>query len=296
MRCNEFRKLLKAFLAEELSEKDRQPCETHLTSCEACLDVWLSQQQEAQNQNQAVGRLSESASHALTASIMQNTELDPCQASENLLCDLVDESLDLERKQLLTLHLESCRDCKKLAATLEALSGELALLAEVEPAPELFGNILQRTIPGPDRVPERQSAAKRWFVRFPQINFQRLMQRPRFSLEASFSTTLLWIALFGAPTGLFSAAAAEQLVGVDLVQLQQRLTDAQHNLDEGFSNIPTVYFGVYTKSMDALSNLGSSIFYSGLDTIQQGGNQALETAQTWFTNLRVELGPDGTVD
>ena len=42
MKCQEFQDNLRAFFSEQLDDTLRLQCETHITSCVECLDLWLN--------------------------------------------------------------------------------------------------------------------------------------------------------------------------------------------------------------------------------------------------------------
>lgn len=283
MRCDDFQNRLSAYLAEELSQEDWQRCEEHLSTCEDCLALWLQRiETDRDSETNRSASLPDSAAHSLTENILKRTELNPCRASEEILCDFVDGGLGHKQRSLLLMHLQSCDQCAQTDAALSLLAQDLPLLASVEPPAKFAARILRKTLPWPTRL--RRS------VRLSGFDLQSLIQRPRFSLEAAFTFTLLWMTVFGVPTGITISAEAEQLVNIDTSEVQQRLVTAQTRINEGMNRIPELFAG----GMDSLQDVSKQVFENGIDLSRQRGSDAWGNIQGWFRELDFEFSSQRT--
>lgn len=271
MLCIEFLKQLPTFAADELSAGMRQRCEEHLGGCEECLELWLNRI-DADNK-----LLPAAAAQSLTTNILQNTASNPCQTCEEILCEFVDGKIDQTQQHYLLLHLESCEDCRSISEALSGLAADLPLLAAVTPPVNMTGIILRNTLSWRQRI--------NLYTNFPTFNFQNLVRRPRFSLEASFTITLMWMTIFGVPTSLSIVAEAEQLVPVDVLQVQQSLASVQVDIGQKIDNIPNWF----TDEMNSLTSLSQRVFATGVESGQKIEIDAWQELKDWFGGLEIEF-------
>lgn len=250
MHCEGFRQHLPDMLAQTLDTDLGRDAELHIAECEHCLQVFASYL--AGTRNYAVPD-----AQALTALILQATDTAPCQSCEAMLCDYIDAELESESARFMAVHLEGCDACRQLCDALMNAEAMLDQLVQQQPPADLVPNILRQTSLAPPVV-TRLSRLTAFGT--------TLLQRPRFPLEASFVTTLVWIASFGLPASIDTTAFAEQLVLPERLPLQQIVTQAQSNLRE--LRVPMTDI---EDTFDSFNHYGSSLLERSVEKAQNSG-------------------------
>ena len=118
------------------------------------------------------------------AGVLRRTTGSACEAAEPLLTALVDGELGRTERELVGSHIAHCAACHALVAVLGALGSDLRSFVDVEPDTGFVDDVLAVTC---DALP----AWSEWR--------RVLLLRPRFSLEAAFAGSILFILLFGVP-------------------------------------------------------------------------------------------------
>lgn len=243
MNCKDFSDNLKAFTANRLDEKKQHECELHLTSCSDCLDNWRSITAPAFAQD----KLSE---EKLRKAIMVECELQACAECEQLLSDSCDKTLIKSYSELVSSHLKNCSSCRNTSIALDYLTHELPILAYEQPPAGLLNTILEKTLPWHKLLLQKYS--------FDLWDFSKLLRRPRFSMEASFLVTAIYLALLGLPESFLPATQVEQV-------FTQSISNTQQHLQTGIARV--------TNSANALGNSGAQLVKSGVDKVRQSGNE-----------------------
>jgi len=185
MNCSEFRQRSAELLTPSSSLSKREECEAHLSECLDCLDFYL---------NADTAQASEiTEENALNTQIIQALGINSCTEAEALMADYCGAQQEGFQESLVRVHLENCSDCSAMYASYMSLSSELAALRELAPSENLTETILKKTLSRAQRI---QRLFRRW-----QGRFSILLQRPRFTMEASMFGTLVWMVTFGIPAG-----------------------------------------------------------------------------------------------
>ncbi len=273
MHCDQFKHYLLPLLRDELDATRRDACEGHLERCESCLVLWQSALSEM------TPAAEELESRRLTARILQGGGLEPCQYSEELLCEFTDGELEARDQSYLLRHLADCDACSELAVALRALTPALAEESHKESARDLTAAILQRT----SRAPRPTGLSAWWPQLAPVESLQRFLARPRFALEASFSLTLAWVLLFGVPSGSSVAMEAETWDVIDAVQIQERMQEAQLGLNDGIERLPNLM----EQGWHAVSSGSTSLLQSSKRTVQGSADVSRTVLRAWLEGLSV---------
>ena len=258
MNCKKFQDRLPAFTSRQLSTESRLQCETHITDCVECLDLWLS---HCSNEFSLEPKNNEE----LVSAILQSTNSKTCNEAEDLLVDYIDETLELASSEILSIHLANCTSCKKTALTLLQLREDLPQIGLREPPADLLETVLGQTLPWPKRVIRKISKA--------DFGFSNLIVRPRFSMEASFLGTILWLALFGLPNNISAWAATEQYSFnpdfLSMTQVEDSISTFQENLETNVSRLqPLVVVRFST-----LGNFSAQLIEKGITNTRQRSNK-----------------------
>jgi anti-sigma factor RsiW len=126
----------------------------------------------------------------LTRAILARTTGGSCEALRAQACAYVDGELEPLQADLVAAHLTHCPACTALVAALRAAEVRLPALRAADPGPWFTQRVLRACRPAP--------APSLW---------SRLLQRPRFALEAAYvgaalGYLLLSLPLPGRPEGL----------------------------------------------------------------------------------------------
>jgi anti-sigma factor RsiW len=195
MDCAAFEDRLDRVLAGTCSEGEWAAAETHLAGCARCRRLFEAVRTE-------MPPLGPGEGEALTRSILARTTGAACGRVRELACDLVDGTLPGIDREMVAAHVEGCRDCGALVATLSDLSRVLPAMASIDPPADFVRSVLWATTERP--------MAPSFGVRIGQW-WSRAIERPRFSLEVAYVLTVLLILLVGNPVAAFRDASARAM-------------------------------------------------------------------------------------
>lgn len=236
---------------------------------------------------------------SLTRAILARTSGPVCSSARERLCPWVDGELDAARTGLLALHLETCPECRELAAVVSRLAPILASMAEVEPDPRFLRDVLARTSRSAQPGGFRSLAdrlAGRAVDRAVDLG-RRLWQRPRAAMELAYGCTMIALLLFG-PLGdpgrsteesrdpADAAAAFRSLPLVDGIsellasssnlqvlrqETAERLEDTLRSLDRKISDRPAYGF---RSRVNRVVGTGVRIFQATVKGAESAGQAA----------------------
>ncbi len=202
MNCAAFARVLADFLEGNLSPNDRSTVEAHVRRCDSCRK--LLEVVEGR-----VGLLPLESAGELANSIIGRTSGSACPRVVDCLGDFVDGELDQISSQLVGHHLEFCNACRSLADELMALKDELPEFAEIEPGRQFTSAVIGATSARHPFRPRLQTRFMAWF--------NRMAQRPRFSLEAAYLGTLALALIFVNPVAPLGDVAMKKLASTSMV-------------------------------------------------------------------------------
>ncbi len=187
MDCARFEEKIGELIAEQLSLPVRQEAQNHAAHCPDCralLEIAVGMRNLLPISDQA----------DLARDILLQTSGSACERVHRHLCQFVDGALDPTYTAMIGSHLHHCQSCSTLAGCLAELRQLLPDLAELNPGPNMVGAIVRVTSArrGPLRQWPKQRPVVRQFL-------NRLLWRPRFSLEAAYAGALLIFILVGNP-------------------------------------------------------------------------------------------------
>jgi len=262
MKCQEFRENLPTFISEQLDDSLRLQCETHITSCVECLDLWLN---NFSNQY----HLETESGEELVNSILQSTNSDTCTDAKDLLVDYVDETLSPINNEMLSLHLKNCASCNSTAVMLRQLKIDLPQLSLRNPPADLLENILKQTLPWPQRLIRKISTS--------HFDFSNLLYRPRFSFEASFLGTVFWLAVFGLPNNNSTFALSEiyrfSPDAIPTISAEVSISNFQQSLRVDEFQLPPLV----VSRIDTLKNFSAQLIETGVNKTRQGSDELWQT-------------------
>ena len=183
--CQAFQDRLQDLLDGTLPAGERRSVQAHLDTCPRCRELATLMRMDLS---------SDEASPDLTAAVLERTTGSPCIRAREILCDYVDDALDAVDRELLTLHLERCRECAATAMALAVLAEDLPAMAVLTPAGGFVGEVLAAT--SLRRRPWSDLGA-RW-----ARAWAGLLARPRFAWEAGYIGAMamwLFFSTVGAP-------------------------------------------------------------------------------------------------
>ena len=215
MDCRELETLLEALLDGELDEPRRRRCARHLEGCPDC--------RELAEPFAVVATPPED----LVDVVLARTSGSPCGQAESLLGGWLDGELAAAERQLMGAHLDSCGDCRALAAAMTRLGAELPQLAELRPGPGFVEAVLAATLPVRVRL-------RRWWAAI----WPRWVGRPRFASEAAFVATMVLVLVFATPGSPLEAVPTKALALArtdPAAQLEERLEGPVAALEERFA-------------------------------------------------------------
>jgi hypothetical protein len=157
---------------------------------------------------------------AMTSAVLARTAGSACQRALTLVGGQPDEPLDAQTTALVAGHLEHCEECRAIERTLAETRDGLASLAEIEPGVEFTAHVVAATS-------GRRSSARRpmwaglsqrwaWTVAFGEraaSTWDRVLARPRLSLELAYLATVLLVIIIGNP-GLVADALGARTSGL----------------------------------------------------------------------------------
>jgi predicted anti-sigma-YlaC factor YlaD len=185
MDCRSFLDRLEALLDETLGGDARRAVEEHLRECADCRQ--LLELARSEPDGAAVEPPAD-----LAGSILERTSGPACNGARDRLCDYVDGALPEIDAELVRLHLDGCESCEGLALALTSLTAELPAMAEIEPDAAFVDDVLARTVPWRKRLARRLEKLSAVRELWP-----RVVNRPRFALEAAYVGTMVVVLIFG---------------------------------------------------------------------------------------------------
>ncbi len=188
MNCRELEDRLEALLDGELDEGERRRCARHLEVCSGCRELVEPFEVAAAPPGDLVG------------AVLARTSGAACGRAQSLLCAWLDKELLGTDQELMAAHLDSCAECRALAAVVRRLAAELPQLAELRPDPGFVAAVLAATLPPSVRL-------RRWWT----AGWPRWVRRPRFASEAAFIGTMALALIFATPGSPLEAVPTKAL-------------------------------------------------------------------------------------
>jgi predicted anti-sigma-YlaC factor YlaD len=185
MDCRSLLDRLEALLDGTLGGEDLRAAEEHLRGCAECRGFVELARTEPQ-----APVLEPPAD--LAGSILEKTSGSACDGARDRLGDHVDGTLEGLDSELVRLHLDGCRECEGLARALASLAAELPAMAEIEPDAAFVDDVLAKTTSRRRRFPRQLEKLASIRDLWP-----RVVNRPRFALEAAYVATLVVVLVFG---------------------------------------------------------------------------------------------------
>jgi hypothetical protein len=185
MDCSHFAEILADLQEGTLSPGMQSAAQVHLAECSVCrglLDISRGH----------VDILPQERHDELARSILDRTSGSVCAHVESSLWDFIEGELSTEDSHLISLHLENCAECRSVAEDLVLIQQELPAMAEIDPG-ESF---TQEVISGTSRVRPYRSVLRAGFRAW----WDRMVQRPRFSLEVAYVGALVLFLIFSIPS------------------------------------------------------------------------------------------------
>jgi anti-sigma factor RsiW len=176
MNCVRFARILADYNEGKLPAEERAAAEEHLDECPSCrklLEVATG----------GVDILPEEMREGLTLSILEHTSGGPvCPRVESSLWEFAGGELSSEESHLTALHLDHCAGCRSMAADLAAYQSVLPAMAEIDPGETFAREVVRITSGKRTYRPDVRTRLEGWW--------NRIVQRPRFALEAAYVCTL----------------------------------------------------------------------------------------------------------
>lgn len=204
MDCKTFQQHLEDLIDDAPGAAERSEADRHLATCERCRELSALLHDD-------LGVLRVDPPADLTAAILLRTSGSACARARELLCDHVDLSLEDLDAALVRQHTAGCGDCRRVEWALKHLALDLPTMALLMPDAAFVGDVLAATLPRHERFHRLLGRllgnwADAW---------QRLLQRPRFGLEAGYVGALALWALFGMSASPFSRLPDEALAALE---------------------------------------------------------------------------------
>ena len=219
--CRRFEPLLEAWVAGTLDPAARRQAEEHLAACPACREL-------------ADLALLAGDAPDLTATVLAATTGPACTRAEDHLPAWLASDLDEADHHLVTLHLETCPDCRALADILLTLDAALPNLREMTPPHGFTEQVLHALAPLKPQAPSpkpgwagapkpQAPSPKPGWPAAPVLPFDvrlsswlrtawpRLIQRPRFATELAYALTVVAVLAVQA-TGALAGAEPRELL------------------------------------------------------------------------------------
>jgi len=201
--CDLVDRLLDDYLAGRLPDADLARLEAHRQQCDRCARLVAV----CRDATDAAGGVDDPD---LVAPVMARTAGPACDAAAQGLPSLADGDVPPDTRELLLAHVATCDACSALLAALQESRVVLPTLCEIEPPPGFTSRVLAATT----RAVGRHAFAEWW---------ERLLARPRASLELAYVGTLLFVLLVGNPVAAFRGASgtANRLAAAGVERLSQ---------------------------------------------------------------------------
>ncbi|MCX6544659.1 MAG: hypothetical protein NTV05_09625 [Acidobacteria bacterium] len=151
-------------------------------------------------------RLTPAERRAMTSAVLARTTGSACQRALTLIGGQPDSPIDNQTTTLIEGHLEQCAACQAVAQTLAETRAVLATLAEIEPAADFATGVVAATS---GRRAVSRGVPWVWLVErwawvetcreWAGSTWERVLARPRLSLEAAYLATVLLVIVVGNP-------------------------------------------------------------------------------------------------
>jgi hypothetical protein len=185
MDCSRFAEALADFQEGTLSPGEQSAAQVHLADCSVCrrlLEIAIGN----------VDILPQDRHDELTHSILDRTSGPVCARVEASLWDFIEGELSTEDSHLISLHLENCAECRSVAEELVLVQQELPAMAEIDPGDSFTREVISAT----SRLRSYRAALNAGFRAW----WDRMIQRPRFALEAAYAGALFFLLIFSIPS------------------------------------------------------------------------------------------------
>jgi len=149
---------------------------------------------------------------AMTSAVLARTTGSACQRALTLVGGQPDGPLDPQTTALVAGHLEHCTGCRAIERTLSETRAVLATLVEIEPGAAFTAHVVAATSGRRVRArgPMWAGLSERWawagaLREGAAFIWERMLARPRLSLELAYLATVLVVIIIGNP-GLIADA------------------------------------------------------------------------------------------
>jgi hypothetical protein len=164
--------------------------------------------------------LTEVERRAMTSAVLARTTGSACQRMLTLIGGEPDGPLNEQTQALMTGHLDHCAGCRATAATLVETREVLASFAELDPGADFAAQVVAATA-GHKRLAWRRTGARSsGLLGWIQVGrgrvavaWERMLARPRLSLELAYLATVLLVLVVGNP-GLIADALGARTSGL----------------------------------------------------------------------------------
>jgi len=249
--CSDLADRLDLLLGEELSDSEMVELKAHVERCEKCRNLLEVFQSEHGFEH----------TDGFVGGVLARTSGSSCSRVHSMLCDYVDQMLQGADATLVEEHLNYCSSCAQLASILEELVAELPQMASLDPGPFFASSVVAatRSTQQPDK----------WTLLLSYLT--RVLERPRFSLEAAYVGALLVFLVFGsAPVKSVEGVASATLAGFQL------------NVSKFTQETPSVLSNSWTDLYNSCENR----FEGGMQATQETLGNAFKTIQGSAEQLR----------
>ena len=181
MDCGHFAEILADFQEGTLSPGEQSAAQAHLAECSLCQRLLEIARGE-------VDLFSQAQHEELARFILDRTSGSGCVRVESTLWDFIEGDLGAEDSHLISLHLEHCAECRSVAEDLVLMRQELPAMADIDPGESFTRDVVCATKRLRPYKSDLNSGFRAWW--------DRMVQRPRFALEAAYVGTLVLFLTF----------------------------------------------------------------------------------------------------
>ena len=251
MNCVRFAKILADFHEGKLPLRESADAEQHLERCPSCrmlLQVAFGD----------VRILPQEMQDGLAEAILKRTSGLVCQRAEASLWEFARGELPAEEAQLINLHLDHCAACQSIAEECAALQEILPGLSQIDPGERWTREVIRATS---GRRITRQDPLARF-----RVWWNRVVQRPRFALEAAYACTVLLFLVFS-PSLPFRSIAFDAIPVKMIHPTAQYAASAWSNTKDPLSHQTRKLACIVVSGNQAVTRTlqtGASVFYSAL--------------------------------
>jgi predicted anti-sigma-YlaC factor YlaD len=233
--------------------------------------------------------LTPSERSAMTAAVLARTTGSACQRALLLAGGEPEEPFDVQTAALVSGHLEHCPECRAVAQTLAETRAALAGLVEIEPGAEFTAQVLAAT--SGRRAPSRRvrwvGLSGRWAwagtIRERAASaWERVLARPRLSLELAYLATVLLVIVIGNPAVVADALATRtsRLVAREAVSASAGV----RQLGTATSGVGSVMPTMVERAMRVLESKQTSAA-KGWTWFVERTSQLVSASWDWFRGL-----------